>query len=41
MARMGEPRGGGEAEWGRPQTNARADQSLLNRVMNTTEATEM
>ena len=38
---MGEPRGVGESEWGRPQTNARADQSLLNRVMNTTETTEM
>ena len=28
-------------EWGRPQTNARVDQSLLDRVMNTTDTTEM
>eukprot|EP01043_Picozoa_sp_COSAG02_P059083 COSAG02_NODE_7462_length_3001_cov_1.468987_5_plen_50_part_00 len=42
MARMGERAdvAAGFTEWGRPQTNARADQSLLDRVMNTTDATE-
>lgn len=43
LARMGERTdvGAGFTEWGRPHTNARADQSLLDRVMNTTDSTEM
>ena len=44
LARMGErteTARGFDEEWGRPLTNARVDQSLLDRVMNTTDSTEM